>query len=292
MVKKMHACHVSHNRSWLWNILNEENNMKHSIISKISSIALTACVSLGIVATEVNAGERVEFNQFFFAPITTRALFPGINLEGPGVQQTDWFPVYLWRLASEQCAFPLDLDGDGVPDTVIPFGDDHNLVSNVAPVSDPITGVLHNLGCPLAIEGWGIFEDLSVLPAPTPRMSKLTGNVPVYFVHSSDVENFSGVPFNTMTWGDLQELVDCGFALEGSAELNEVLQSEAPVDAPDGAQVPGFKISLKGYLNNGIPFSVLAVGQGVPSNPPGVATVRTYKVKGLDDVMRPNECQQ
>jgi hypothetical protein len=266
--------------------------MKHSIISKISSVALTACVSLGIVATEVNAGERVEFNQFFFAPITTRALFPGINLEGPGVQQTDWFPVYLWRLASETCAFPLDFDQDGEiePGEALLFTDDHNLVSNIAP-SDP-TGVVHNLGCPLAIEGWGIFEDLSVQPAPTPRMSKLTGNVPVYFVHSSDVGNFSGDPFNTMTWGDLQELVDCGFALEGSAELNEVLQSEAPEGAPDGAQVPGFKISLKGYLNNGIPFSVLAVGQGVPSNPPGVATVRTYKVKGLEDIIRPEECQQ
>ena len=258
--------------------------MKHSIVSKISSVALTACVSLGILATEVNAGERVEFSQFFFAPLTTWALFPGINLEGPGVQQTDWFPVYLWRLPSEQCAFPLDLDGDGVPDTVIPFGDDHNLVSNVAPVTDPITGVLHNLGCPLAFEGWGIFEDLSVLPAPTPRMSNLTGNVPVYFVHSSDVSL-------DMTWGDLQDLVAAGCALDGSAQLNEVLQSEAPVDAPDGAQVPGFKISLKGYLNNGIPFSVLVVGQGVPSNPPGVATVRTYKVKGLEDIMRPEECQ-
>jgi hypothetical protein len=259
--------------------------MKHSIISKISSVALTACVSLGIVATEVNAGgERVEFNQFFFAPITTRALFPGINLEGPGVQQTDWFPVYLWRLASETCAFPLDLDQDGEiePGEALLFTDDHNLVSNIAP-SDP-TGVVHNLGCPLAFEGWGIFEDLSVLPAPTPRMSNLTGNVPVYFVHSSDVSL-------DMTWGDLQDLVAAGCALDGSAQLNEVLQSEAPVDAPDGAQVPGFKISLKGYLNNGIPFSVLAVGQGVPSNLPGVATVRTYKVKGLEDVMRPEECQ-
>ena len=95
-----------------------------------------------------------------------------------------------------------------------------------------------------------------------------------------------------MTWGDLQDLVAAGCALQGSAELSEVLHSEAPAGAPGGAQVPGFKISLKGYLDTGMPFSVLAVGQGVPSNPPGVATVRTYKVKGLEYVDRPTECVQ
>ena len=122
-----------------------------------------------------------------------------------------------------------------------------------------------------------------------PRQSKLTGNVPVYFVHSSDVDSFIGVPFNTMTWGDLQDLVTGGCALEGSAELKEVLQSEAPQGAPGGAQVPSFKISLKGYLDNGTPFSVLAVGQGVPSNPPNVATVRTFKVEGLEYI---DSCDQ
>jgi len=254
--------------------------MKLPITSRLTAIALAACMSLGLVASEAIAGVRAEFNQFNFGPLTTRALFPSVNVEGPGVQQTDWYPVYLWRLPSDQCAFPLDINGDGVPDIFIPFTDDHNLVSNVAQ-SDP-TLVLHNLGCPLAFEGFGIFEDESAL---VPRLSKLTGNVPVYFVHSSDVDNL-------MTWGDLNGLVADGCALEGSAELSEVLQSEAPEGVPGGAQVPSFKISLKGYLDNGTPFSVLAVGQSVPSNPPNIATVRTFKVKGLEYIVRPLTCVQ
>ena len=249
--------------------------MKLPTTSRLTAIALTACMSLGLVASVAIAGVRAEFNQYNFGPLTTRALFRGINFEGPGVQPTDWYPVYLWRLPSDHCSFYLD--PPGIP---IPFTDDHLLVPNVAP-SDP-TGVLHNLGCPLAFEGWGIFEDESAL---VPRLSNLTGNVPVYFVHSSDVSL-------SMTWGDLQGLVDNGCALEGSAELNEVLQSEAPEGVTGGAQVPSFKISLNGYLLNGIPFSVLAVGQNVPSNPPSIATVRTYQVEGLEYIARPIVCVQ
>ena len=256
--------------------------MKLPFTNRLTAIALTACMSLGLVASEAIAGVRAEFNQFNFGPLTTRALFPGINFEGPGVQPTDWYPVYLWRLPSDQCSFYLD-----PPGISIPFTDDHLLVPNVAP-SDP-TGVLHNLGCPLAFEGFGIFEDESAL---VPRLSNLTGNVPVYFVHKDDVAKYSAVPFNVMTWGNLKGLVADGCALEGSAELSEVLQSEAPEGASGGAQVPSFKISLKGYLDIGTPFSVLAVGQGVPSNPPNIATVRTFKVEGLEYIVRRLACVQ
>ena len=171
--------------------------MKLPITSRLTSIALTACMSLGLVASEAIAGVRAEFNQFNFGPLTTRALFPGKNVDGPGVQQTDWYPVYLWRLPSDQCSFYLD-----PPGISIPFTDDHLLVPNVAP-SDP-TGVLHNWGCPLAFEGFGIFEDESAL---VPRLSNLTGNVPVYFVHKDDVAKYSAVPFNMMTWGDFIKAV-------------------------------------------------------------------------------------
>jgi len=256
--------------------------MKQPLTSQLGAIVLTVCMSLGLVTAEVGAGERIEFNQFNFGPLTTRALFPGVNAGGPGVQETDWYPVYLWRLPSDQCSFYLY--PPGIP---IPFTDDHNLVTNVAQ-SDP-TFVLHNLGCPLTVVGWGIYENES---DPVPRMTHLTGNVPVYFVHSSDVNEYSGVPFNTMTWGDLQGLVSAGCVLEGSAELSEILQGDAPEGASGGAQVPSFKISLKGYLADGTLFSVHTVGQVVPSNPPGVATVRTYKVKGLEYVDRPTECVQ
>lgn len=266
--------------------------MKLPITSRLTAIALTACMSLGLVASEAIAGVRAEFNQFNFGPLTTRALFPGKNVEGPGVQQTDWYPVYLWRLPSDQCSFYLD-----PPGILILFTDDHRLVPNTDP-NDP-TGVLHNLGCPLAFEGFGIFEDESVL---VPRLSNLTGNVPVYFVHSSDVDEYAAPPgdpdpFNRMTWGNLQDLVNGGCALEGSADLREVLQSEAPLDPvtlepiPGGAQVPSFKISLKGYLTDGTPFSVLAVGQRVPSNPPNIATVRIFNVEGLEYIERP-DCVQ
>jgi hypothetical protein len=253
--------------------------MKKPFTSQPVAIALLACISLGLLSAEVGAGERVEFNQFNFGPLTTRALFPGVNMEGPGVQQTDWYPVYLWRQPSEQCNFYLD-----PPGLWIPFTDDHNLVTNVAP-SDP-TGVLHNLGCQLTVVAWGIYENES---DAVPRMTNLTGNVPVYFVHRSDVNDYSGFPFNTMTWGDLQDLVDDGCALEGSAQLSEILRGDAPAGASGGAQVPGFKISLKGNLADGTPFSVHTVGQIVPSNPPGVGTVRTYKVKGLEDIDQ--QCQ-
>ena len=247
--------------------------------SQLTLIVLMANISLGLLASEVGAAERVEFNQYNFGPLTTRALFPGVNAGGPGVQQTDWYPVYLWRLPSDQCSFYLN-----PPGISIPFTDDHNLVTNVAP-SDP-TFVLHNLGCPLAVVGWGIYEFAS---DPVPRMTNLTGNVPVYFVHSSDVDEYSGGPVNTMTWGDLQDLVAAGCALEGSAQLKEILQGDAPEGASGGAQVPSFNISLKGYLDDGTPFSVHTVGQVVPSNPPGVGTVRTYKVKGLENIDQ--QCQ-
>lgn len=271
--------------------------MKLPITSRLTAVALTACISLGLVTSEAISGVRTELDQFNFGPFTTRALFPGINIDGPGVQPTDWYPVYLWRLPSDQCAFPNPIP---IPPETLLFTDDHRLVTNTD-LNDP-TGVLHNLGCPLAFEGFSIFEEEPTPDLPVvPRLSKLTGNVPVYFVHSSDVDEKAPPegdpdPFNKMTWGDLQDLVICGYALKGSAELKEVLQSEAPVDPdtleplPGGAQVPSFKISLKGYLDNGTPFSALAVGQGVPSNPPNVATVRTYKIKGLEYIERPSEC--
>jgi hypothetical protein len=246
--------------------------MKIPFTSQLSSILLMVCMSLGFVAAEVGAGERIEFNQFNFGPLSTRALFPGVNTGGPGVQQTDWYPVYLWRLPSDQCSFYLD-----PPGISIPFTDDHNLVTNVAP-SDP-TFVLHNLGCPLTVVAWGIYENEY---DPVPRMTNLKGNVPVYFVHSSDVDN-------SMTWGDLKGLLSDGCALEGSAELSEILQGDAPEGVSGGAQVPSFKISLKGYLTDGTLFSVHTVGQIVPSNPPGIATVRTYQVKGLEEIEQ--QCQ-
>ena len=254
--------------------------MKKPFTSQLSSIVLMACMSLGFVTAEVGAGDRIEFNQFNFGPLTTRALFPGINTGGPGVQQTDWYPVYLWRDPRNGCEFVLN--PPGIP---IPFTDDHNLVTNVDP--NDFTGVVHNLGCPLIVAAWGIYDEYD--PTLVPRMTNLTGNVPVYFVHSSDVDEYSGEPFNTMTWGDLQGLVAAGCALEGSAQLSEILHGDAPEGAPGGAQVPSFKISLKGYLADGTPFSVNTVGQIVPSNPPGIATVRTYQVKGLEEIEQ--QCQ-
>jgi len=256
--------------------------MKQPFTSQLGAIVLTACMSLGLVTTQVVAGERVdEINQYSFGPITTRALFPGINTGGPGVQGTDWYPVYLWRQPGDQCSIyfqPLDI--------WIPFTDDHYLVSNVDP-NDP-TGILHNLGCPVIVSAWGIYDEYdpeNPNPGNVPRMAHLTGIVPVYFVHSSDVEQYEGPMGNEMTWGDLQGLLNDECALQGTAQLREILQGEGRIEGIiGGAQVPSFKISLKGNLDDGTPFSVHTVGQIVPSNPPNIATVRTYQVKGLEHI--------
>jgi hypothetical protein len=199
-------------------------------------------------------------------------------VDGPGVQETDWYPVYLWRDPSDQCALPGGPGGTMIPTQ---FPDNHALVFNIAipPTSgNPIYDAgIYNFGCPLAIEGFGIWENETAL---TPRMAKITGNnIPVYFVHSSDVRL-------DMTWGDLMDLVNDGCALEGTADLNETLQSGAqnPILAPGGAQVPKFKIDLKGTLVDGTGFTVLASGQQVPNQneAPDPTIVRTFKVKGLN----------
>jgi len=251
--------------------------MKHSIINHISHVALTACMSFGLVATESSAGIRLDFETApeTFPPLTTRALFPGVNEEGPGVQQPNWYPVYLWR-DPDQCAI------GPIP---IPFPDNHNLTTNVSPdFLNPFPG-FHNVLCQPLVDGFGIFEnETSVVQ----RLLNFKGNVPVYFVHSDDVSL-------DMTWGDLTTLVEDGCALQGMADLSEILQGESPdpVNFPGGAQVPSFKINLKGSLTSigyeGISFSVHTVGQNTPSQP---STVRTFKVKGLNDIMRPDTCPQ
>ena len=263
--------------------------MKYQI-RRLPAIALTACTAIGISVAEVNAGERVELNQFNLGPVTTRALFPGINVDGPGAQETDWYPVYLWREPSDQCALPVDTDGDGVPDSLMPtpFPNNHSLVFNIAipPTSgNPIYDQsVYNMGCPLAIEGFGIWGSETDI---VPRMANMKGDdVSVYFVHSNDVSL-------GMTWGDLMNLVDNGCALQGTADLSEVLQSESPDPtlSPGGAQVPKFKISLKGTLNDGTRFTVLTSGQKVPNSneDPDPTIIRTYKVKGLKDIEQ--QCQ-
>ena len=246
--------------------------MKHSIINQITFAVLTACIYFGLTATETSAGIRLDFETApeTFPPLTTRALFPGVNEEGPGVQQPNWYPVYLWRDPG-QCT--------------IPFPDNHSLTTNVSPdFLIPFPG-FHNVFCQPIVSGFGIFDnETSVVQ----RLLNFKGNVPVYFVHSDDVSP-------DMTWGDLIALVEDGCALQGMADLSEILQGETPdpVNFPGGAQVPSFKIDLKGSLTTGgyegISFSVHTVGQNTPSQP---STVRTFKVKGLDDIMRPDMCPQ
>ena len=255
--------------------------MKLPFTSRLTAIALTACMSLGLVASEAGAGIRAEIDPTNFPPISTRALFPGINFEGPGVQVTDWYPVYLWRDPS-QCLIPVPPADPDDPPTFLPFPSDHNLVTN----ESGIFGVFHNVFCPILVEGFGIFEDESSI---VQRMLNMKGNVPVYYIHSDDVRL-------DMTWGDLMGLVEDGCALQGMADLKEILQPTTPDPEvfPGGAQIGSFNIKLNGSLTSagyeGISFSVHTVGQNVPSNPPGVATVRTFKVKGMEDIMRPDVC--
>ena len=247
--------------------------MKNLIINHIVSITLAVCISIGLVVTGASAGIRADFESApeTFPPLTTRALFQGVNAEGPGVQQTNWHPVYLWRDPG-QC-FPVS------------FPDDHILTSNFSPNLDLLFPGFHNVFCQILVDGFGIFENEASI---VQRQMNFKGNVPVYFVHSDDVSP-------DMTWGELMDLVDDGCALQGTAKLSEILQGESPDPDlfPGGAQVPGFKISLKGALLSagyeGISFSVHAVGQHPPSQP---GIVRTLKVDGLADIMRPDTCPQ
>ena len=247
--------------------------MKNLIINHIVSIALAVCMSIGLVVTGASAGIRADFESApeTFPPLTTRALFPGVNAGGPGVQQTNWYPVYLWRDPG-QC-FPVS------------FPDDHILTSNLLPSPEiPFPG-FHNVFCQILVDGFGIFENEGSL---VQRQMNFKGNVPVYFVHSEDASL-------GMTWGELVTLVDDGCALQGTAKLSEILHGESPDpdNFPGGAQVPGFKISLKGALSStgyeGLSFSVHAVGQHPPSQP---AIARTVKIEGLADIMRPDTCPQ
>lgn len=233
--------------------------MKNTIASRLLTIALLLGAVTWLSPSLVSAGERVQYTQFTFGPLTTRALFPGVNLAGPGMQDTDWYPVYLVR-------DPYACPGE--------FPEDHLLVYNMRQTSpDPS----YHFACPLLIEGFGILEDASAM---FPRVSNLwAGHVPVYFVHKDDVSL-------AMTWGELSDLLDDGCALRGMAHrYREILQtgSPDPVTMPGGANVPSFNISLSGYLEDGTRFSVHTAGQVAPGPTFPSGIVRTYRVKGLAD---------
>lgn len=222
--------------------------MKHLINGRLFAIALSLCTILGFMTSVVNAAERVVYDQSNFGPYSSRVLVNPTHIVGPGVQESDWYPIYFWR------------DPSYLPD-------DHDLLSNLAP-SDP-TGILHNFYAPLTFDGFGIFPD-GYTPTSAPQMSKHNGNyVPVYFVPIS--------AFNPgMTLLDLYNLVGEGCALAGTADqYNEVLQVDA--------QIPKFNISLKGTLNDETRFSVITVGQSVPEYAPFVA-LRIFTIKGLPEV--------
>ena len=63
--------------------------MKRPTIKHLLAVTLVACTALGLATTAVRADERIELDQFSFGPLTTRALFPGINLEGPGFKESN-----------------------------------------------------------------------------------------------------------------------------------------------------------------------------------------------------------
>lgn len=229
--------------------------------NRLLAFALILCAGVWLSPGPTSAGERILYDQYTFGPLTTRALFPGLNLAGPGVKDTDWYPVYLVR-DTEACGAPFPLD--------------HSLVFNARPnPSDP----WYQMDCPLLFEGFGIFED-SISVTPVPRISNLWSDfIPVYFVHKDDVNL-------EMTWGDLMYLVDEGCAIGGMANrYREILQSESPnpVMFPGGAKVPSFNIRLSGYLDDGTRFSVHTVGQLVPGPTFPSAVVRTYRIKGLEE---------
>ena len=75
--------------------------MKSTIAKRLFAIALAVCAATLLSPTMVSAGDRVEVDQSNFGPLTTRALFPGVNLGGPGVKESDWYPVYLVRNRNE-----------------------------------------------------------------------------------------------------------------------------------------------------------------------------------------------
>ena len=85
--------------------MRKEKSMKLPFNSRLSAIVLSVCMSLGLAATEVSAGERVEYNQFFFAPVTTRALFPGINLDGPALNRLTGYPSIYGDLPASNAPF-------------------------------------------------------------------------------------------------------------------------------------------------------------------------------------------
>ena len=233
--------------------------MKKTIAKRPLTIALLACATIWLSPTLVSAGERVELDQFNFGPLTTRALFPGVNIDGPGVKDSDWYPVYLVR---DPYACSLD------------FPDDHLLVFNIRQSSPDPT---YHFACPLLVEGFAIYEDEGDM---FPRISNLrAANVPVYFVYRDDVSLF-------MTWGELSGLLDEGCALRGETyRYREILQPGSPDPAvfPGGAKVPSFNISLSGNLEDGTRFTVHTVGQVVPGPTFPNVVVRTYRIEGLDD---------
>jgi len=238
--------------------------MKRMIAKRHLAIALLVCAATLLSPTLVSAGDRVEVNQFNFGPLTTRALFPGVNLGGPGVKDTEWYPVYLVR-DPYACGFE--------------FPEDHLLVFNVRQSSpDPS----YHFACPLLVAGFAIYNEEGDM---LPRIGNLrAANVPVYFVHKDDVNLF-------MTWGELSGLLDEECALQGETyRYREILQPESPDPSLGGAKVPSFNISLNGYLEDGTRFAIHTVGQIVPGPTFPNTVVRTYLIKGLDDKEYP--CSQ
>jgi hypothetical protein len=240
--------------------------MKKTIAKRLFAIALVVCAATVLSPTMVNAGDRVEVNQFNFGPLTTRALFPGVNTGGPGVKASDWYPVYLVR-DPYACA--------------VEFPEDHLLVFNIRQSTpDPS----YHFACPLLVEGFAIYEDESDM---FPRIGNLRGdNVPVYFVHMDDA-------YLGMTWGEFSALLDAGCVLRGETNrYHEILKpgSPDPTVFPGGAKVPGFNINMSGYLEDGTRFAIHTVGQVVPGPTFPNTVVRTYEIKGLEDKEYP--CSQ
>ena len=237
--------------------------MKRTIAKRLFAIALAICAATLLTPNMVSAGDRVEVNQFNFGPLTTRALFPGVNVGGPGVKGSAWYPVYLVR-DPYACSFG--------------FPDDHLLVFNIRLGSpDPS----YHFTCPLLVGGFAIYEDISYM---FPRIGNLRGeNVPVYFVHKDDA-------YLGMTWGEFSGLLDEGCVLRGeSTRYHEILKPGSPDPSvfPGGAQVPSFNINLSGYLEDGTRFAIHTVGQIVPGPTFPNTVVRTFEIKGLDDKENP-----
>jgi hypothetical protein len=233
--------------------------MNKTIAKRLFAIALVAFSATLLSPTSVRASERVEVTQFNFGALTTRALFPGVNVGGPGVQGSEWYPVYLVR-DPYACA--------------LEFPEDHLLVFNIR-LSSPDPS--YHFTCPLLVEGFGIYGDESDI---FPRIGNLRGdNVPVYFVHKDDA-------YLGMTWGEFSGLLDAGCVLQGETNrYHEILQPGSPDPSvfPGGAKVPSFNISLSGYLEDGTRFTVHTVGQLVPGPTFPNTVVRTYQIMGLDD---------